>query len=68
MDPRVVRKGIEDVREEMRDMQREALAIENDMERRRHEQMLKTQQTRYLPQSITEEFAQFKNQLQEKSL
>jgi hypothetical protein len=35
MDPLVVKKGIEDIREQMKDMQREAHLIESDMEQRR---------------------------------
>ena len=68
MDPRVVKRGMEEVREEMREMQREAHYIEQDMERRREEQVKKTQLTRYLPQSLTDEVASFKQQLQEKTL
>ncbi len=34
MDPNIVKKGIEDIKEQMRDMQKEAQMIENDMEKR----------------------------------
>lgn len=34
MDPNIVKKGIEEIKEQMRDMQKEALMIENDMEKR----------------------------------
>jgi hypothetical protein len=34
MDPNIVKKGIEDIKEQMRDMQREAHMIESDMEKR----------------------------------
>jgi hypothetical protein len=44
----------------MRDMQKEAVNIETDLERRFHAMQTKTQQQRYLPQSLTEEFDQNK--------
>jgi pheromone shutdown protein TraB len=56
MDPQIVKKGIEDIKEQMRDMQKEAVNIETDLERRFHAMQTKTQQQRYLPQSLTEEF------------
>ena len=59
MDPNIVKKGIEDIKEQMRDMQKEALMIENDMEKRYHAISQKNQQQRYLPQSLTEEFDSF---------
>ena len=60
MDPQIVKKGIEDIKEQMRDMQKEAVNIETDLERRFHAMQTKTQQQRYLPQSLTEEFDQYK--------
>lgn len=68
MDPNVVKKGIEEIREQMKDMQREAHLIESDMDQRRQAAMLKTQQQRYLPQSLTEEFDIYKLQLYENQL
>ena len=68
MDPLIVKKGIEDIREQMRDMQREAHLIESDMEQRRQAAILKTQTQRYLPQSLTDEFDSFKVQMQEANL
>jgi hypothetical protein len=65
MDPNILKKGIEDVREQMRDLQREAHLIESDMEKRREEAIFKTQQQRHMPQSITEEFDAYRNQLTE---
>ena len=44
MDPQIVKKGIEDIKEQMRDMQKEAVNIENDLERRFHAMQTKTQQ------------------------
>lgn len=34
MDPNIIRKGIDDIKEQMKDMQREAHLIESDMEKR----------------------------------
>ena len=59
MDPNIVKKGIEEIKEQMRDMQKEALMIENDMEKRYLAISQKNQQQRYLPQSLTEEFDSF---------
>jgi len=61
MDPNIVKKGIEDIKEQMRDMQKEAIMIENDMEKRFQAITQKTQQQRYLPQSLTEEFETYKH-------
>ena len=60
MDPKIVKKGIEDIKGQMREMQKEAVNIETDLERRFHAMQTKTQQQRYLPQSLTEEFDQYK--------
>jgi len=43
MDPKIVQKGIEDIKEQMRDMQKEAVMIETDLERRFHAMQAKTQ-------------------------
>jgi hypothetical protein len=34
MDPNVIKKGIEDIKDQMKEMQREAMIIESDMEKR----------------------------------
>jgi hypothetical protein len=68
MDPNIVKKGIEEIREQMKDMQREAHLIESDMEKRFQAMTMKTQQQRHLPSSITEEFDTFHQQIREKSL
>ena len=60
MDPNIVKKGIEDIKEQMKDMQKEAVIIENDMERRFQAIQAKNQQQKYLPQSLTEEFDNYK--------
>lgn len=68
MDPNVVKRGIEDIKEHMKDMQREAIMIENDMEKRFHQMNQRTQHQRHLPQSLTEEFDSFHQQMKEKDL
>lgn len=61
-------KGIQDLKEQMKDMQREAHLIESDMQHRLQQMTMKNMQQRYLPQSISEEFSQFQSQLKEKTL
>lgn len=34
MDPNIIKKGVEDIKEQMREVQREAQQIENDLEKR----------------------------------
>ena len=68
MDPNIVKKGIEDIKEQMREMQKEAYMIENNMEKRYQAISQKNQQQRYLPQSLTEEFDTFQQQIREKTL
>ena len=41
VDPTIIRKGIEDIKDSMKDMQREAYMIENEMEKRREAMILK---------------------------
>ena len=59
LDPNIMKKGLEDIKEQMRDVQKEAILIETDLERRRTETIMKEQQKRHLPQTITDEFASF---------
>lgn len=54
-----MKKGISDIKEQMREVQREAQLIEGDLERRFRDMTLKQQQQKYLPQSLTEEFQSF---------
>lgn len=44
MDPNVIKKGIEDIKDQMKEMQREAMIIESDMEKRFQAMTQKTQQ------------------------
>ena len=46
-------------------MQKEAVMIETDLERRFQAMQVKTQHQRYLPQSLTEEFDHYKQSMQE---
>ena len=41
LDPEIMKKGLEDIKEQMKDVQREAVLIEKDMEKRRNEMILK---------------------------
>ncbi|TNV86295.1 hypothetical protein FGO68_gene5988 [Halteria grandinella] len=67
IDPNIVKKGVEELREQMKDMQREAMLIEGDMEKRFQAMTMKTQQQRHLPASITEEYDTLYDQVQKKS-
>ena len=55
LDPTILQKGIATIKEQMKDVQREALAIETEMETRFNGMLHKNSQRRYLPQSLTEE-------------
>ena len=52
----------------MMDVQREALAIETEMEKRFSDMLHKNSQRRYLPKSLTEEILEHKQKLQEQNL
>ena len=49
-------------------MQREALSIETEMEKRFSDMMHKNSQRRYLPKSLTEEIIEHKQKLQERNV
>ena len=65
LDPSVLQKGIAVIKEQMKDVQREALQIETEMENRFSDMMHKNSQRRYLPQSLTEEILLHKQKLKE---
>ena len=52
----------------MKDVQREALSIETEMEKRFSDMMHKNSQRRYLPKSLTEEIIEHKQKLQERNV
>ena len=52
----------------MKDVQREALAIETEMETRFNDMLHKNSQRRYLPQSLTEEILAHKLKLNENNI
>ena len=52
----------------MKDVQREALAIETEMEKRFSDMLHKNSQRRYLPQSLTEELLAHKQKLKEQTV
>ena len=41
MDPSIMKKALEDIKDSMRDVQKEAVMIEQDMEKRRKEMLIK---------------------------
>ena len=49
-------------------MQREALSIETEMEKRFSDMLHKNSQRRYLPKSLTEEIIEHKNRVNESKL
>lgn len=65
LDPTLLQKGISTIKEQMKDVQREALQIETEMERRFSDMVMKNSQRRYLPKSLTDEIVEHKQKLQE---
>jgi hypothetical protein len=53
------------IKEQMKDVQREALLIETEMEKRFGDMLMRNTQRRYLPKSLTEELIEHKQKLQE---
>jgi hypothetical protein len=41
MDPRIVKKGVEELKDQMKDLEREAYLIENNLERMQQERIMK---------------------------
>ena len=68
LDPTILQKGIATIKEQMMDVQREALAIETEMEKRFSDMLHKNSQRRYLPKSLTEEILEHKQKLHEQNL
>ncbi len=52
----------------MRDVQKEALQIETEMERRFSDMLNRNSQRKYLPRSLTDEIVEDKKRLQETNL
>lgn len=56
LDPKVIRKGMDEIKDQMKDIQREAFIIENEMESRFKDLMMKNEvKKRMLPESLTSE-------------
>jgi hypothetical protein len=55
LDPSVLQRGINVIKEQMKDVQREALQIETEMERRFSEMLNRNSQRKYLPRSLADE-------------
>ena len=68
LDPTILQKGIATIKEQMKDVQNEALAIETEMERRFSDMIQKNSQRRYLPKSLTEEILEHKQSIKEQQL
>ena len=68
LDPTILQKGISTIKEQMKDVQREALMIETEMEKRFSDMINKNSANRYLPKSLTEEIIQHKNAMNELKL
>ena len=65
LDPTILQKGISTIKEQMKDVQREALQIETEMEKRFSDMINRNNANRYLPKSLTEEIVQHKNAVNE---
>ena len=65
LDPTILQAGISTIKEQMKDVQREALMIETEMEKRFSDMINKNNANRYLPKSLTEEIIHHKNNLNE---
>ena len=68
LDPTILQKGIATIKEQMKDVQREALMIETEMEKRFSDMINKNTSQRYLPKSLTEEIIAHKNAANELKL
>lgn len=68
LDPSLLQKGISVIKEQMKDVQREALQIETEMERRFSDMVERNAQKRYLPKSITDEIIEHKISLQKEKI
>lgn len=66
LDPTIIKKGMDDIKEQMRDVQREAHVIESEMESRFKDMMLKNEaKKRNVPASLTSELEEHQNRAQE---
>ena len=68
LDPTILQKGIATIKEQMKDVQREALMIETEMEKRFSDMINKNTSQRFLPKSLTEEIIEHKNTVNEHKL
>jgi uncharacterized protein involved in exopolysaccharide biosynthesis len=58
LDPTILQKGIQTIKEQMKDVQREAAQVETEMERRFSDMINRNSQRRYLPKSLTDEITE----------
>lgn len=68
LDPTILQKGISTIKEQMKDVQREALMIETEMEKRFSDMITKNTTRRYLPSSLTDEILAHKQSLKERDV
>ena len=57
--------NLEEIRNHMKELKRESIMIQDDMENRMNDVNVRQQQARYLPKTITEEIAAAKESLHE---
>ena len=60
LDPTLLKNGISAIKDKMKDVQREAFVIENEMERRFSDMLNRNAMRRYLPKSLTDEVVEEK--------
>jgi hypothetical protein len=60
LDPTLLKNGISAIKDQMKDVQREAFVIENEMERRFSDMLNRNAMRRYLPKSLTDEVVEEK--------
>ena len=58
LDPTLLQKGIGQIKEQMKDVQREAILIETEMEKRFGDMINRNAQRRYLPRTLMDEVEQ----------
>ena len=68
LDPTILQKGIDLIKEQMKDVQKEALMIETEMEKRFGDMLNRNAQRRYLPKSLTEEIIEHKQMMSEQNI
>ena len=56
LDPAIIKKGMEDIKEQMREVQKEAHVIESEMESKFHNMVIQNEaKMRHVPKSLTQQ-------------